>query len=79
MFKGEIPTTFWGGEGEQPLAKNVGELKALLEQLPDELAISKDGVYAGVNLNVYREIEGLTLEVSYSCQYLLGDVYEQLT
>lgn len=36
----KIPQKFWKGEN-QPIAENVGELKKILSELPDELPIER--------------------------------------
>lgn len=37
----EIPKKFYRGEKKKPVAKNVGQLKKLLEELPDDLPLTE--------------------------------------
>ncbi|MDP1930922.1 MAG: hypothetical protein Q8L60_05655 [Gammaproteobacteria bacterium] len=48
-----IPKKFYKGDLQKPVAFTVGELKAILQELPDELPIQSEFA-GGVELVVYN-------------------------
>ena len=53
MNKTTIPSKYWKADEQHPMAKTVGELRQLLNELPDDLPLDSD-TSDGISLIVYN-------------------------